>query len=1065
MKRFIIAAIIIIFAVLLLPVLWQLDEKVKLQVAIIDKTVPSESFREHLGITWVLNHFGYVKKDGAAYAASEDYYGFTPNEAEQTYRIKPLPDSYDEFDFIYLADTYGVYDEDFPWVAKEREGKRSSLVYGRLEMEEWQAILERLLQQKRSTLVAEFNTFASPTDAAVRQSVSEYLQLDWSGWIGRYFKELDPIKNKEIPQWIIDDFGDEWNYKGSGFVLVNDETHKVIVLEKNEHYQGDGIKLKFTDEGKKRFGLKSSPNYQYWFDIVLPKNEENALAYYDWNLTESGKEILENLGIPLAFAGIIEAEHGNSKSYYFAGDYNDVSTVPVYYQAKSLSFLYKIFNTFSDYAFYWKTYVPVMKNILSESVEERDANTDVPPQEQVSYMSRVTDDSFEVLVGQEWKKFAIKGVNMGMGKPGAFPGEAAITEEEYYRWLVHIGDMGANSIRVYTLHPPGFYRALKRYNDEHSDPIYLFHGVWSNEEMLLDTMDAFSEENTTEFQQEMKRIVDVVHGNAVVKPQAGHASGVYSADVSNYVIGWIIGIEWDPYVVENTNHEHQSLGDYDGQFFMTTDAPAFEHWLAMQLDTIVGYEKETYNWIRPASFTNWVTTDLLSHPSEPSVKEDLVSVNPNLIHTKGDMNKVKQFASYHVYPYYPDFMNFETDYTEYVDHRGEKNNYAAYLKDLHKEHQMPVLIAEFGVPSSRGLTHENPFGWNQGFLSEQEQGEIIVRLYEDIIHEGMLGGLVFTWQDEWFKRTWNTMDYDNPDRRPFWSNAQTNEQQFGLLSFDRNKIKVDGDKSDWNDAAPLYVKQNGPLQALYMEHDERYLYLRLELDDLKNGYPVILLDTIPDQGNHSAEQLGGATFANGVDFIIPFNREEEPRILADAYYDIFTYQYGHLLHMLHPEPELPSIDSGKFKPIHYALNKELVIPKTNETTPFSSYETGLLREGNANPNSPVYDSLADYFVNEEEGVIELRLPWLLLNVKDPSHREVMGNLYKDGLEASAKIEGINLGVVMVQPSGQILDSFPEAHNGKVSEMKRYTWESWDIPQYTERLKQSYYIVKRAFSAE
>jgi hypothetical protein len=91
---------------------------------------------------------------------------------------------------------------------------------------------------------------------------------------------------------------------------------------------------------------------------------------------------------------------------------------------------------------------------------------------------------------------------------------------------------------------------------------------------------------------------------------------------------------------------------------------------------------------------------------------------------------------------------------------------------LHEAHRLPVLIAEFGVPGSRGLTHKNPFGWNQGFLSEDEQGKIISRLFEDIMAEKLLGGLVFTWQDEWFKRTWNTVDYDNPDRRPYWSNAQ-----------------------------------------------------------------------------------------------------------------------------------------------------------------------------------------------------------------------------------------------------------------------------------------------------
>ncbi len=133
----------------------------------------------------------------------------------------------------------------------------------------------------------------------------------------------------------------------------------------------------------------------------------------------------------------------------------------------------------------------------------------------------------------------------------------------------------------------------------------------------------------------------------------------------------------------------------------------------------------------------------------------------------------------------------------------KKNSYAGYLAELHAAHRMPILIAEFGIPGSRGLTHDNPYGWTQGFVSEQEQGEILTHLFEDIMAEDLLGGLVFTWQDEWFKRTWNTMDYDNPNQRPYWSNAQTNEQQFGLLSFDQHKVQVDGDISEWK--APFFI--------------------------------------------------------------------------------------------------------------------------------------------------------------------------------------------------------------------------------------------------------------------
>ena len=33
--------------------------------------------------------------------------------------------------------------------------------------------------------------------------------------------------------------------------------------------------------------------------------------------------------------------------------------------------------------------------------------------------------------GGKWEDWTIKGVNLGMAKPGAFPGDAAITKAEY----------------------------------------------------------------------------------------------------------------------------------------------------------------------------------------------------------------------------------------------------------------------------------------------------------------------------------------------------------------------------------------------------------------------------------------------------------------------------------------------------------------------------------------------------------------------------------------------------------------------------------------------------------
>lgn len=1056
MKRIVIMVIIVILvlAALLTPIIWWHTEKeTKLNVAILNKTVPNETYREHLGVNWFLNHYKYTM-DEQAYHLKQHYYGTLPNDAPEQVAEKPFPANFDEYDVIYLADTYGVYKDDF--TERERMGERSEKIVGGLEMEEWQTIAGRLAQPQKSMLIAEFNSFASPTSEAVRKELQDYLGLTWSGWIGRYFDELDYHKNLEIPHWVVDRYGDNWPYKGGGFLLYNEWTDQLVVLEKNVHVRTAGIQVQFTDQGQQFFGQIADTEYQYWFDIITPHYEEDMLARYAWDLTEEGKERLGEFGIPQQFAAIVSQDKQYSKSYYFAGDFNDVAHVPSFYQLKGLPTVYKYLEKYADRAFYWSVYVPVMKRIF-EHFEQKQIN-ETANSEQQHYNARIQGKAFEVLNDGKWEPIVIKGVNIGMGKPGVFPGEAAITEEEYYRWFKHIAEMNANTIRVYTLHPPGFYRALAKYNREHADqPLYVLHGVWINEHNLEESLDAYEKENMAQFQQEMKRMVDVIHGNVYIKHEPGHASGLYDADVSKYVIGWVLGIEWYPHMVLGTNEKHSGLGQYEGVYFETKDAAPFERWLAEQMDLITSYEKEKYNWMRPMSFTNWVVTDLLDHPSEPS--EDLAIVNPNVIYTKGDMQAIGEFASYHVYPYYPDFFNYDRDYLNHTDFRGRSNSYAAYLKELHAAHRMPILIAEFGIPASRGMTHENVHGWNQGFMSEQAQGETLQHLFEDIMHEGLLGGLVFTWQDEWFKRTWNTMDYDNPDRRPFWSNTQTNEQQFGLLSFDRLKVKVDGNTEEWR-GTQLYGTSPSEATDFAVDYDESYLYIKLKSELLEKASPRILLDVVPEQGNMSAETIKDMTFSNGVDFIVELRKNEDSRIVIDEYYDLYDYLYSRSLKLIPSRMEVPVHNSGKFAPIYYVLNKQLYLPEEDRVTDFSFYETGKLMQGNANPEAEDYNSLVDY--NWSEHVIELRIPWLLIQAKDPSQREFVGNIHKDHEEASVKVENIYIGAIFVDDDNQVVDSLPKATGGVLPALEAYSWDTWQVPKFKERLKQSYYILQKLF---
>ena len=703
-----------------------------------------------------------------------------------------------------------------------------------------------------------------------------------------------------------------------------------------------------------------------------------------------------------------------------------------------------------------------------------------PGRERLRFRTR--GERFERRSGGGFEEFLVRGVNLGMAKPGRFPGEAAISREEYDRWLAGMGELNANAVRVYTIHPPAFYEALARYNERADEPLYLFHGAWIGERLLHETGDVTR--LSEEFHAELRRVVDVVHGEATLPERAGHASGAYTADVSEYLLGYIAGIEWSPTVVRQTNAAGES-GEYAGEYVETVGGSPFERWLAESLDVIAGHADAEYGTQRPLSFTNWITTDPLDHPYEPFVLEDAVSVDPDTI-AATDAFDAGTFASYHAYPYYPDMLNHTPAYVEYVDHRGEPNSYAGYLDDLSGATDQPLLIAEFGVPDSRGIAHRHVHGRDQGRHTEREQGAIVAAMYEDVVEAGTAGGLVFAWQDEWFKRTWNLATFSEPNRRPFWSNVQTPEQRFGLLTFDpADRISLDGSLGEWDDAewfAPdgsVTSLADGrdaqrTLSGLAVTHDAAALSVLLEFDSLADldwsATNAVVTIGHTGRGNTSLP-LGLDAGTRPADFLIRLGGPGESRLLVDPYYDAFARRFGEAAGIdLEPYRRR---DSGEFVPSRMTLNYRYTVPPTGEEIPFGSVETGRLRYGNGNPESAAYDSLADVHVSRADDVIELRIPWLLLNVADPSSRLALGDLWEGESSSFEPFEALSVGAGTYRPAADgTARETPGATNltHAVPGVKRgallagsYTWEPWNRPEYTERRKESYGIVRDQFA--
>lgn len=1013
--------------------LYLFKEKSVVETVVFDVSSTTAELENRKGIFEALNIHKVVNLNNDNYDANQDYFGVKVVDARESIHYNELPLRIDQADLIYLSDLSGIKESELSW----GDPDSTRTLYGGLTGNDWRILKNRLNQTTPSTFIVEYNSFTETTDRAVRDELAEQLGIEQTGYEARYYEDLSDTALKD-------------KMDGGGLLIRHKETGELTVLQSAEE-----VRFIPTQLGEQQFGFKEFSVYDGWFDLAIEKDAK-ALAYYSPELSDADKKKMKGLSLSGPFVAIANVKRNKSNHYYFAGKYSYQSqnSLPI---PKFIG--YSMINKWlhNEDTFYWEHYIPMMEKIVQETkhVEQQPVTvTSVEPifEQNVAYNARVLGDRYEVLQDGQWKEMTIKGVNIGMAKPGLFPGEAGITKEDYAGWLKSIGEMNANAIRVYTIHPPAFYEALLEYNEAHEKPIYVFHGVWLEEEPVEEQLDVYGEP-TEKFRKEIKDIIDLLHGNAKISHQPGHASGNYTANVAPYVIGWMIGIEWYPYAVHSVNEKYKGKAQFNGEYFSTKDAAPFEIWLAEQMEFAAQYEIEQYKWMRPFSFTNWVTTDLLDHPYEPSDQEDMASVNPNVIYEKDVLQKVGQFANYHVYPYYPDFLNYTPEYLQYKDHRGNPNSYAAYMNDLKKAHRLPILISEFGIPSSRGLTHKNPFGWNQGFVTERQQGEYLVSLYEDILHEGMLGGLVFSWQDEWFKRTWNTMDLDNPDARPYWSNAQTNEQQFGLLSFDTLKIKVDGDTTDWIDHVPMYENEQ---MKLFMDSDERYLYLRMDVEKpvfSNDYYPLIYFNTVTGQGNSSYK---GYPLMSEADFVLSI-KNEDARIEVDAYYDLFQKLYGERLELV-PFEGAKQKNSGQFNPIEYALNKQLTIPVINKTYPFEKYETGKLRRGNGNPNSSNYDSLADYAINEADGIVEIRIPWLLMNVTDPSRQEVWSDLYEGEEMTRENIKGIEVGAMLIE-NNEVKMKVPENPEG----LKSYTWKGWSVPEYKERLKESYYILQEKFS--
>ncbi len=685
-------------------------------------------------------------------------------------------------------------------------------------------------------------------------------------------------------------------------------------------------------------------------------------------------------------------------------------------------------------------YYPVR---LTDITIARDTTLDfvLSPKHDIPF--KTTGNHIAIYSDNTYKPMILKGINLGSSPPGYWPGEIAyaVAPELYEQWIQSMADAGFNSLRIYTLHPPVFYEKLAEYNQRHPEkPLLLFQGIWLEEVQDRYNTDEFDLiKRSTAFTRRIREVVDCIHGKGNIALRYGEAYGRYETDLSRWTAGYIIGREISPQEIYTTDQLYPDMTSFTGTNFSIAGGTASEVFITRMLDETVTYESNHYSVRRPVSISSWPTLDPLSHPTEIFTDEDKTSFDITKIVASGQGAGL--FASYHAYPYYPNFISQQPSYRLYSDSYGP-NSYFGYLIDLKSHYSdIPLVIAEFGVPSSWGSAHQSFSGMHHGGYSEQQQGEINMRLMHNIIDAGCGGGFMFAWMDEWFKPTWIVLYLeaygihsggDLIPTRQLWHNITSSEQTFGLLTFDQEMTPAN--------VTYLTDKPSGPVSKIEATHDNTFFLLTVETaENLQTGDTIMIAFDTYLRGMGESVLPNGSILDNRSEFLLTMVLSQDT-----AHYQV-TRAYD--MNGLTPRFDLSDHSVQRYRSTMTDGDPWILMQWINDEYTGTAHDIGLLPMENSTAFKPGQRSAVAW----DGKRIKIRIPWTMLYFFDPTQMKVI-----DGAESYDG--GYNYEILTTQSDGIAVSVY---YDGIVtSTLGRYTWPKWLIvPSVVPREKKALEVVK------
>lgn len=671
-----------------------------------------------------------------------------------------------------------------------------------------------------------------------------------------------------------------------------------------------------------------------------------------------------------------------------------------------------------------------------------------PAETQLSY--RANNGALWQKTNGNWSKTYLQGVDLGAAPPGYRPTSLPNDATLYTAWLHDASQLSGNTLRLYTLLPPSFYRAFHHYVDD-GGKVSLIQQIWTDEPDHQDLFEPGFEDAT---KAEIRQVIDAIHGRGQVLPKRNRGSGIYEFDISGHISGYILGRDLDPAVVSQTNLLNAGKHSYAGKYLSINNASATEMWLVEMSDYLLDYEASTYNWQHPIAMVSGPAPD----PSSSVLLETKIKTTPAYLSGI--------FAAYPAYPFYPAYMQRNPRYANARDKMGLDPVFG-FVRELRTRLPVPLLVSEYGASTSMEPRLTLSSGWNQGGYNEKSQGDALVRLSRALRDAGVAGGLAFELTDEWYREGWITEGFQNAGEKVALSlNDLDPAKRYGLIGYHTSKWQLfTGDPAAWehetkvDSSATVSHVGDGydgerTLRSLQIASDEGYLYLRLQVACLdcqgsthtgKTHFPqasyAIALSTLPSVVGIKNLPFGNITLPNGANFLLLLRDPERSSFLIADSYNPFQY--------------VPS-DDGVHRQLAYKANFSPSLVSTGTFQPFPSPSNpGSLPYGHGDPTASDYDSRAQWYADIKHSAILVRIPWAKLLVTDPSSMQVLATYDPKSGVRSMGTGGLQVSVYALRPKAvsdlkdaSVISALPA--DGATIKFTSTKWNSITLDPYRKK---------------